>query len=227
MARSVKFLLTSGGVNNASIHAALVGLLGKPVAEASALFIPTALHAIPNGAFQVYQDISGAAESRFCGLGWGALGVLELTALPSLKAERWVPLVQAADALLVGGGDPLYLCYWLRQSGLAALLPTLRPAAVYVGLSAGSMVAAPDFGAVTYGGIGLSPEDTSGLGLVDFAVFPHLDYPSFPRNTLAHAAQWAGARTVPTYAIDDETAIQVVDGGVEVVSEGHWQRFEP
>jgi dipeptidase E len=69
------------------------------------------------------------------------LGVLELTALPSIDEEQWIPMVQETDVLLVNGGDPLYLCYWMRQSGLAELLPSLR--AVHVGLSAGSIVMTP------------------------------------------------------------------------------------
>jgi dipeptidase E len=223
----MKFLLTSAGVSNAGIHAALVDLLGKPLAAASALFIPTAIYAIPGGAALAYKDISGTSEGPFCSLGWGSLGVLELTALPSLKPERWVPMVEAADALLVGGGDPLYLCSWMRQSGLAELLPSLRHGTVYAGLSAGSMVAGPDFGGTNYGGLSQPPADDSGLGLVDFAVFPHLDYPAFPGNTLASAEKWAAKLSVPTYAIDDQTAIKVVDGAVEVVSAGQWKRFDP
>jgi dipeptidase E len=30
---------------------------------------------------------------------------------------------------------------------------------------------------------------------------------------------------IPLYAIDDQTAVKVVDGKVEVVSEGTWKRF--
>lgn len=56
-----------------------------------------------------------------CELGWKSLGVLELTALPSIDTERWVPWVLETDVLLVNGGDALYLCHWMRQSGLADL----------------------------------------------------------------------------------------------------------
>src|SRR5215472_15013495 len=62
---------------------------------------------------------------------------------PSINEDYWVPLVQEADALLVPGGENLYLCYWMWQSGLADLLPTLRPETVYVGVSGGSMVITP------------------------------------------------------------------------------------
>src|SRR5438445_4855438 len=135
----MKLLLTSAGIKNTSIHNALVDLLGKPIAESSALCIPTANHAQPGGAAHAWRFISGReARTPMCELGWKSLGVLELTALPSIDKERWIPMLQETDALLVGGGDPLYLCYWMRQSGLADLLPSLHEA-VYVGLSAGSI----------------------------------------------------------------------------------------
>ncbi len=159
-----------------------------------------------------------------CELGWKSLGVLELTALSSIAEERWVPIVQETDVLLVNGGDPLYLSYWMRQSGLADLLPSLR--AVYVGLSAGSMVMAPNIGQDFVGWTPPTGGDET-LGLVDFAMFPHLDHEMLPENTMADAERWAAGMRVPAYAIDDETAIKVVDGTVEVISEGHWKRFTP
>ena len=74
------------------------------------------------------------------------MGVLELTALPSIDKERWVSWVREADALLVNGGNALYLCHWMRESGLAGMFPSLRDT-VYVGLSAGSIVLTPRIGA--------------------------------------------------------------------------------
>ncbi|MGZ8702256.1 MAG: Type 1 glutamine amidotransferase-like domain-containing protein, partial [Gaiellaceae bacterium] len=141
----MKLLLTSSGILNASIQDALVDLLGKPIAESSALCIPTGVQPFPGGPSHVYRFISAVGGS-VCGLGWKSLGVLELTALPSIKEEYWVQAVQEVDALLVWGGSPLYLCYWMRQSGLADLLPSLRRETVYVGTSGGAMVATPDFG---------------------------------------------------------------------------------
>jgi dipeptidase E len=219
----MKFLLTSAGIKNTSIHNALVDLLGKPIAEASALCIPTASYAIPNGSVLAWRFISGREPiCPMCELGWKSLGVLELTALPSIDEELWIPMVQETDVLLVNGGDPLYLCYWMRQSGLADLLPSLR--AVYVGLSAGSMVMAPNIGEDFVRWKPPTGGDET-LGLVDFAMFPHLDHEMLPENTMADAERWAAGMRVPGYAIDDETAIKVIDGAVEVVSEGHWKRF--
>lgn len=220
----MKYLLTSAGVKNPSIHSALVDLLGKPIAEASALCINTGIYAIPDGPKHAWEFFSGQATTPMCELGWKSMGVLELSALPSIDKKLWVPLVQEIDVLLVNGGDPLFLYYWMRQSGLAELLPSLR--AVYVGLSAGSMVMTPRIGEYFVGWKPPTGDDET-LGLVDFSIFPHLDHEMLPYNTMAHAEKWAAGMPVPSYAIDDETAIQVVDGEIKVISEGNWKRFTP
>jgi len=224
----MKLLLTSAGIKNTSIHDALVNLLGKPIADSSALCIPTAGYGHPQGTpGGAWRFISGR-EPRcpMCGLGWKSLGVLELTALPSIGEKRWVPWVREADVLLVNGGDALYLCHWMRQSGLAALLPSLDKT-LWVGLSAGSMVMAPRVGEDFVESKPSITGDDITLGVVDFAIFPHLDHPDLTENTMAAAERWAAGIGGPAYAIDDQTAIKVVDGTVEVVSEGHWKLFTP
>ncbi len=221
----MKLLLTSGGISNNSIRNALVDLLGKPIAESNALCIPTASYALPNGPILAWRFISGREPiCPMCELGWKSLGVLELTALPSLSEELWLPVVREADVLLVNGGDPLYLGYWMRQSGLADLLPALR--AVYVGLSAGSMIMAPNIGQDFVRWTPPTGGDET-LGLVPFSIFPHLDHEALPDNSMADAERWAAGMSAPGYAIDDQTALKVIDGAVEVVSEGHWKLFTP
>src|SRR4030095_10296522 len=221
----MKFLLTSAGIKNTSIRNTLVDLLGKPIAESNALCIPTAIYPFPGGPSRAYKLLSGSTTSPLCGLGWKSLGVLELTALPSIKREYWVAAVEETAALLVWGGDVFYLCRWMRESGLADLLPSLRET-VYVGVSAGSMVTAPIFGE-TYDNPNTPFVIDKGLGLVDFALLPHVDHEDHPESSTANVERMAAEVPVPTYAIDDETAIKVVDGTVEVVSEGHWKRFTP
>jgi dipeptidase E len=152
------------------------------------------------------------------------MGVLELTALPSIGKERWINWVRNADALLANGGDAVYLAHWMRQSGLAELLPTLDKT-IWVGLSAGSMVMSPRVGEEFVETKPSITGDDKGLGVVDFAIFPHVDHPELPENTMAAAEQWAVKLDVPGYAIDDETAIRVVNGAVKIVSEGHWKHF--
>jgi dipeptidase E len=221
----MRLLLTSAGIRNPSIHDALVALLGKPIAAAGALCIPTAIYPFPGGPAMAYRFISGATANPLCELGWQSLGVLELTALPSIKAEYWTAAVRETDALLVQGGDVWYLRRWMRESGLANLLPSLRET-VYVGVSAGSMVTAPIFGE-TYDDPQTPFVIDTGLGLVDFALLPHLDHERHPESSTAKVARMAAEVPVPTYGIDDQTAITVVDGTAEVVSEGHWQLFTP
>jgi dipeptidase E len=216
----MKLLLTSGGVRNRSIHEALLDLLGKPIAECDALVVPTALYGHPlAGPRQAYRTISGQEdECPMVNLGWKSTGLLELTALPSLDPETWMPVVRAADVLLVDGGDAAYLCHWLRESGLAELMPSLEDT-VWVSVSAGSMVLTPRTGMdfVNWH----SPAGDTMLGVVDFSIFPHLDV--FPSNTLAAAEAWAAELGNAAYAVDDDTAFKVVDGAVEVVSEGQWK----
>lgn len=230
----MKLLLTSAGIKNPSIHDALEGLLGKPIAESSALFVPTGIYPFPGGGEKAWEAIHGNAKSPLCELGWKSLGLLELTALPSIKRESWVPTLEETDALLVWGGNVLYLCYWMQQSGLAELLPSLDHL-VYVGVSAGSIAMTP-YNCDAESNLQFVPSGSEmsvgserALGLVDFALCVHVDNPDpiFADNSMANVEQWAAGVPVSTYAIDDETAIKVSGGTVEVVSEGHWRLFSP
>lgn len=221
----MKLLLTSAGISNTSIRNALVDLLGRSIAESSALFIPTAIYAITGGTDIIRKVICGTLGDPFCELGWKSLGVLELTALPSMKKELWLTRLQDTDALLVGGGDCQYLCYWMQQSGLAELLPSLLRKTVYVGVSAGSMIMTR-FG-TTYGNHNLPPESDKSLGIVDFALHPHLEHEWFPGNSFANLEKLATTLPVLSYAIDDNTAIKVTDSNIEVISEGQWKLFTP
>lgn len=219
----MKLLLTSGGVSNRSIRDALVELLGKPVEDSTALCVPTAEYGHPAcGPATLQRFVAGTGPAPMTDLGWRSVGLLELLALPSIAPERWVPWVREADVLLVDGGDATFLRHWVRESGLAELLPSLHDT-VWVGMSAGSMVMTPRIGQdfVEWPDAG----DDSGLGLVDFSIFPHLAHPSFPENSEADAERWAAAIGGPAYAMDDQSAIRVVDGAVDVVSEGLWRYF--
>lgn len=221
----MKLLLTCAGIRNPSIHAALLDLLGKPIADCHALLIPTALYGHPQGSpAGAWRFVNGRSGCPMGELGWKSLGVLELSVLDSLPRARWMAWVQAADVLLVEGGDALFLAYWMRRSGVADVLASF-PDKVWVGLSAGSMAMAPQVGDEF---IEMRPPLTGAdvaLGVVDFAIFPHLDHPGFDENTMACAETWAARIGCPGYAIDDQTAIKVVDGRAEVVSEGQWRHF--
>jgi dipeptidase E len=231
----MKLLLTSAGITNDSIRDALVDLLGRPVEEATAVLIPTAIYALPDGPADAWE------MARYVGdMGWTRLGIIELTALPTVEEDHWLPAVEAADAIIVGGGNTGYLSYWLQQSGFADKLPDLLRDTVYVGVSAGSAM-------VTHGvnvdrdrlertGIYYDDEYDEAappgagsdwtLKVVDFEIRPHLNADYFPQATMEFMERAAAKLDVPLYAFDDETALKVVDGKVEVVSEGQWRLFD-
>jgi dipeptidase E len=185
----MRLLLTSAGIKNASIQDALVELLDKPIAEADALCIPTAMYGHPmvGPGTGAWRFISGRSAEPMCELGWRSLGVLELAALPSIDEELWVPKVQEADVLLVAGGDALYLCHWMRESGLAELLPSLRDT-VWVGLSAGSMVMTPRIGEDFVGWTPPTGGDGT-LGIVDFSI----SEVRRTRSTIRPPSKWSTA----------------------------------
>jgi dipeptidase E len=150
----MKLLLTSAGIANDSIRDALVDLLGRPVEEAAAVLIPTAIYALPDGPADAWEMVRYVG-----GMGWKRLGIIELTALPTIEEDHWLPAVEEADAIIVGGGNTGYLSYWLQQSGFADKLPDLARDTVYFGVSAGSAWARlPSDGAH---GAGLSPSSAA------------------------------------------------------------------
>lgn len=232
----VKLLLTSAGVTNDSLRRALVELLGKPVEECTAVQVPTAIYASPGGPADAWE-----MAKYFGGMGWKELGILELTALPTLEQDHWVPALESADAILVGGGNTGYLSYWFQKSGLADRIPALLQGnAVYVGISAGSLMTTKglnvDRERLERTGVYYDDEYDEAappnagsdwaLGLVDFVIRPHLNADYFPQMTMEMMRRAAAKVDVPLYAIDDQTAVKVLDDQIEVVSEGAWKLFD-
>ena len=235
----MKLLLTSNGITNQSIHDALLELIGKPIAEASALFVATGMYPYPAGATYAWRAIAGKTHHPVAEMGWKSFGNLELSVLPSIDNDVWQPAVAAADAIFVYGGDPVFLAHWLRASGLA-----IAPQTVYVGTSAGSMVASTTIGEMftnprRASGEVVSSESVTlpdgeiartfvlarGMGWVDFALIPHYGAVNHEDASVTNANIWASKIPVHTYAIDDDTAIKVTGTDVEIVSEGHWKLF--
>ncbi|MER2124169.1 MAG: Type 1 glutamine amidotransferase-like domain-containing protein [Exiguobacterium indicum] len=214
------YLLTSGGIQNPSIHKALREMLGKPIEECRALAITTASYALGIGTDLAVNFIQGKDEAPMVDLGWKSVGLLELSAVSVIDPAIWQPAVEQADVILVNGGDPLFLYHWFVESGFDRLLPQLT--GVYVGMSAGSMVLTPRIGTDFVEWKKTPEQSDATLGLVDFSIFPHLDHPQLPDNHLQAAKSWAEILTNPAYAIDDATAIRVIGSNVDVISEGKW-----
>lgn len=228
----MKLLLTSAGISNPSIKAALEEMLPKPINECKALYIATGMYPFRGGGEGVVRSLSPESPNPLTLLGWKSLGLLELTALPTIRRENWVADVLDADVLLVYGGNVLYLKYWMQKSGLVNLFPELDDT-VYVGVSAGSIVMTAHNCDVE-SNIEVLPDDPEivsdgekGLGLVDCALWVHLDNPSpiFSDHTSENIEEWSSTISSVTYAIDDQTALRVEGDHVDVVSEGSWESF--
>ncbi|MEI7478713.1 MAG: Type 1 glutamine amidotransferase-like domain-containing protein [Actinomycetes bacterium] len=230
----MKLLLTSNGISNATIRTGLVDLLGKPIEESSALLVVSGMHPFAGGSTRVVDLIKGTSANKLCGIGWKSLGLLEPTALASVRREVLSEELAQADALLVFGGHVAFLAHWMRQCGLAELLPKLDNL-VYVGVSAGAIVTTPfncdaEFNAVTL------PEDTDiptavdgGLGFVDFTTWVHVGNPDpmFSDHTLKNTESFANEVGARTYALDDESALSVQNGVVTILTEGQCSYFDP
>ncbi len=231
-----KLLLAALGIPNDAVRTALVDLLGKPIEESNALFVPTAMMGFPGA-----DKFVGDMVDRYIHLGWNRFHTLDLHSLAHWPKALLRRDLDETDALIVGGGNEFYLSYWMQQSGLFDLLPKwLEQGKVYVGESAGSMVVTA---ALNYDRERLERESyyhddqydegqlkESGsartLGLVDFIIRPHIQTDVFPQATLENVAQWAAKAGRPCYALDDQSALKIVDGKVEVVSQGEWKFFD-
>jgi dipeptidase E len=217
----MKLLLTSGGLTNQSIIKALADLVGKPFKEAKLAFIPTAANAEAGDKWWLIEDLNDCKK-----LGVAEVDIVDIAAMDK---TIWEPRLSNADIFVVGGGNTSYLMGQIKKSGLAEALPELLKSRVYVGISAASMVMAPKLKEKEMQRLYEEPivdDDTNeGLGLVDFLVVPHMNSPYFPRAAELIDEIAKEITDVTLYAIDDQTAVKVIDDNVEVVSEGKWKKY--
>ena len=206
---------------NASIAKALLELTGKPFSECSMAFVPTASNVSRGDKDWVIKDLRIAQE-----LGFKSVDIVDISALPK---DLWFPGFDVADVLLFEGGNEFHLMDWIKKSGLKELLPEMLKTKVFVGISAGSIVTGKSLGMSMserlYSEKVEPYTDDEGLGYADFLVRPHLNSPHFPGMTLAVLDEVAKEQPETFYAIDDQTAIKVVDQKVEVISEGVWKKY--
>lgn len=216
----MKLLLTSGGLENQSIISALRELVGTDFKDAKLIFIPTAANMEVGDKWWLINDLVKCKE-----LGFKQVDIVDIAAVPQAV---WQSRLEKADVIMVGGGNTSYLMGQIRKSGLAEILPNLLKTRVYVGISAGSMVVAPKLKEKEMQRLYEEPivdDDTNeGLGLVDFLVVPHMNSPYFPR-VAELIDETAKDIDMLFYAIDDQTAIKVTDGKIEVVTEGKWKKY--
>jgi dipeptidase E len=217
----MKLLLTSAGISNKSIVDALLSLTKKPFVKLHLAIIPTALNIEDGGKEWFIDDLVNCQK-----LGLKSIDIVDISALPK---DVWFPRLKQADILFFEGGNTFYLMYWLKKSGLDKLLPKLLETKVYIGVSAGSMVACKHLGLSTSKrlydeGVEENCED-EGLNFVDFLIMPHLNSPYFTNVRLDKLKKIADEIGETFYAIDDDTAIKIDDEKMEIISEGEWKKF--
>lgn len=217
----MKLLLTSSGISNALIEQTFFRLVGKPENETSVAFIPTASNLVADDKGWLVQNYND-----FLKLGLKSFDIVDIAAVPK---ENWLKRFEAADVICFGGGDEQYLARVMHESGVAEVLPILLQSKVYVGISAGSMVV----GKLLSQEVArqLMPEEVfegvdPGLGIVNLSILPHLnsEYFSHLRKPLIQSLAQEFPQTV--YALDDESALQVINEKVDVVSEGEFLKIE-
>lgn len=211
----MKLLLTSAGITNNHIAQAIIELVGKPASEISALFIPTAASSFVDDKTWLIENLVEFKDQKY-----KRIDILDIA---GLSKEEWLPHVEAADLICFGGGNEQYLAKAMRDCGLANMLPELLKTKVYMGISAGSMVMGQflphDLMKIVY------PEEAfeelaKPFCYVDFIFIPHLNSDYFQHVRKGNLESLKGQYTHPLYACDDETAIKIVDGKIDIVGEG-------
>ncbi|MFA6520454.1 MAG: Type 1 glutamine amidotransferase-like domain-containing protein [Candidatus Paceibacterota bacterium] len=218
----MKFLLTSGGITNKKIADALLELVGKPAGEINLAYVPTAANANRDNKTYLIKNLIRLNEQ-----GFKMIDIVDISALPKWN---WLPRFEAADILFFEGGDSSHLMRWIEESGLKEALPELLKTRVWVGSSAGSIVLSPTL-ALSNKERALSYKERFGyeaknaLGLVDFYFRPHLNSPSQAHSNEKVLAEIAKTLPGVLYALDDQMAIKVVNGKVEIIGEGEYLVF--
>jgi len=217
----MRLLLTSSGNTNKSIEKALLELLGKHFNKAHIAFIPTAANVERGDKAWLVDDMNNFRKLNFI-----SFDIVDISAVPK---NIWLPSFEKADILVFGGGNVYHLLKWIKKSGLESMLPELLKTKVYVGISAGSMVTAKNFSLsrsnILYYEKNKGLKNTKGLGFVDFEVRPHLNSKWFPKVRIPFLEKLSKETPNTFYAIDDNTAVKVVDNKVSIISEGEWKKF--
>ncbi len=219
----MKFLLTSGGLTNDSISKALFDLVGKEPKETKLVFIITAALVDPLNKSWLIRNLSELQKQNF-----KTIDILDISALPK---SNWEPRLIDSDVIFVSGGNTHYLMYWMKKSGLADLLPELLKTRVYASISAGSIICGKDMSLSTVKNVYYEELDLDtssveeSLHYFDFHIRPHFNNPSFPKANIDFLKETKEKVGDIIYAIDDQSALKIIDNSVEVISEGDWLKL--
>jgi len=217
----MKLLLTSSGLTNPSIVNTLIDLVGKKAGDTSVAFIPTASNVEMGDKGWLIDDLVNLRKQNF-----KSIDIVDISAI---NESLWKPRLESVDVLLFGGGNERNLMEWINKSGLISILPELLKTRVYVGVSAGSSVTSKDLSleisqTIYEEDLGKT-EEMEGLSLIDFYFLPHLNSPWFKKARKENIEKVAKGMTERIYALDDQSALKITDGNIEIISEGEYLIF--
>ncbi len=210
----MKLLLTSSGITKKSIAEALIELTNKLPGQTKLAFIPTAANPETENKDWVINQYLNLWR-----YGYNWIDIVD----PSAAEVDWKPRLEKVDIIYLSGGNTFYLLDQCRKTGFDKWLNENIKNKVYVGGSASSIIATP-----TIEVAGLPPGDENLPGLTDLAAFNWVNFeiePHCDKDRFERVKKYAKLKPYPVYAIDDQTAIKVIDDKVDVVSEGSWEIF--
>ncbi len=214
----MKLLLTSAGISNNSIKESFFKLTGKKPEDISLAFIPTASNVEQGDKSWLINDFINLKN-----LGLKSISIVDISVV---ERKIWEPQLREADVLLFGGGNTFYLMEWINKSGLIEILPELLETKVYIGISAGSMILSQDLLLKAcqklYEEDLERTEDEKGVCLVDFYVLPHYNSSYFSTLNKENVIENTKDVKNKIYAIDDNSAVEVVGNNIKIISEGEY-----
>ena len=214
----MKLLLTSSGITNTSIAKALFNLVGKKPENTKVVFIPTASNIEIGDKNWFINDLVNLQKLNF--------EEIDITDISAVEEKMWRLKFEKADILFFEGGNTYHLMEWINKSGLISILPELLKTKVYVGVSAGSMITSKDLTLTTsqivYGEDLNRTKKMEGLNYVNFYFLPHLNSEYFKNLRKDFIKKTTEGMSDTIYAMDDQSALKIVDGKIDVVSEGEW-----
>lgn len=217
----MKLLLTSSGITNKSIEKALFELVGKKAEETSIAFIPTASNVEGGDKWWVIKDLINLQKLNF--------KQIDIVDISAIDEKIWRPRLEESDVLFFEGGNTYHLMEWVNKSGLIKVLPELLKTRVYVGVSAGSMILSKDLALnisqTLYEEDLDKTEEVTGLKYTDFYFLPHMNSEFFSKLKKENIGKSINGMNEKVYAMDDNSALKVVDGVVEIISEGEYLEY--
>ena len=205
---NIRLFLTSAGIRP-ELADDFLQLIGIKAHGLRAAFIPTA------GNVEMDTSYLESSRQQLADLGLQLFDV-------DLERDD-IAKIEEAEIIFVGGGNTYYLLHWMRKSGFADRIASwLEAGKIYVGESAGSIVAGPDISLAGWRPLddvnGVQLTDLRGLTLTQIAVSPHY-HPEIKEHVELLAKQ-KQTFAHPVYGLTDSQAVAIDGPLIHIVGPG-------